>query len=215
MKLISEAEKFAVAGRLPQWPVHPLLHGESAQDFDGLLEAFMDEVEPRGAIEDMYVRDMARIVWEMLRLHRARAAIINTGFCAAIEAVTARLLEHAGETFDRRKQRAAGMARHWFIGDRQDAQKLLNRFELDEWAFAADAMRRASPALEPFDKALASLEVRRDKTLACIAAYRVNFAGKVRAAAARMVDPESTGMPRLVDAGSVAHGEAARGEAAE
>src|SRR4051812_35008800 len=113
MKLISEAEKFAAAGRLPHWPGHPLLHGESAQDFDGLLEAFVDEVEPRGAIEDMYVRDMARIVWEMLRLHRARAAIINTGFCAAIERVTDRLMEHAGETFDRRKQRAAEMARHW------------------------------------------------------------------------------------------------------
>src|SRR5215510_9087697 len=136
--------KFAAGGRLPHWPGHPLLHGESAQDFNGLLAAFVDEVEPRGAIEDMYVRDMARIVWDMLRLHRARAAIINTGFGAAIEAVTARLMEHAGETFDRRRQRAAEMARHWFIGDRHDAQKLLNRFELDEWAFAAEAMRRAT-----------------------------------------------------------------------
>jgi hypothetical protein len=149
----------------------------------------------------MYVRDMARIVWEMLRLHHARAAITNTGFCAAIEAVSARLMEHAGETFDRRKQRAAEMARQWFTGDRHDAQKLLTRFELDEWAFAAEAMRRATPVLEPFDKALTSLEGRRDKMLACIAAYRVNFAGKVRAAAERMVDAEA--MPRLVDAGAV------------
>jgi hypothetical protein len=33
---------------LPHWPVHPLLHGESAQDFNGLLDAFRDEVEPHG-----------------------------------------------------------------------------------------------------------------------------------------------------------------------
>ena len=197
----------ARAGEASHWPTLPLLQGESGTDFDRLLQAFVHEVEPRGAVEDMYVRDIARIVWEMLRLRRCETAMINAGFCGAIEAVASRLMEHLGEPYEPRRQKAAELARQWFVGDRHEVLKLLGRFELDESALEAEAIRRSSRVLEPVEKALMALEARRDKALGCIAFYRASFARKVRETAARMVEAQGREVARLPGAGAAASAE--------
>ena len=61
-------------------PKSPLLITESAAEFDALRGAFEQEIKPRGIIEHMYVYDIACIVWEILRLRRGKAAIINAAF---------------------------------------------------------------------------------------------------------------------------------------
>jgi hypothetical protein len=62
----------------------PLLITESEEDFAALKEALTLEIKPRGIIEQMYVTDIAHIVWEILRLRHCKVAIINTAFKDAL-----------------------------------------------------------------------------------------------------------------------------------
>src|SRR6476659_324467 len=71
-----------------------LLITESAEDFDALNAALMEEIKPRGIIERLYVADIAALVWEILRLRRCKNAIINIAFKDALSHIVYRL---AGE----------------------------------------------------------------------------------------------------------------------
>ena len=73
-------------------PKLPLLITESADEFDALRDAFEQEIKPRGLIEQMYVHDFCSIVWEILRLRRCKALIINAAFRGALEHLLAQLL---------------------------------------------------------------------------------------------------------------------------
>jgi len=176
--------------------------GESCSDFHRLFQAFAREVEPRGAVEEMYVRDIARIVWETLRLQRTKSVTISTAYCAAVEAIVGRLMTHLGEPPDRRRAQTAELVRQWFGGNKHESLQLLNRFDLDESAFAAEAIRQSSFVLDPIDKTLTALEARRDKALAGIVAYRASFARKMRDTVARIAEAESRELPRPADAGA-------------
>ena len=63
---------------------------------------------------------------------------------------------------------------------------MLGKFQLDEIAIEAEAIRELSQHLEPLDKMLRSLEARRDRALALVVEYRVNLAHQLREAAERM-----------------------------
>ena len=95
-------------------PTPPLLITESKEEFDRIRGALHEEIKPRGIIEEMYVADIAHLVWEVLRLRRCKAGIINAAFRSALQAVLTQLLrEPGGSEFDIR-QRADKLARNWF-----------------------------------------------------------------------------------------------------
>ena len=95
-------------------PTAPLLLTESKDEFDLLRDNLNDEVKPRGIIEQMYVEDIAYLVWEILRLRRSKAAIINLAFRDALTEVVAQLLRNPGERKHQLKDRAEKLAREWF-----------------------------------------------------------------------------------------------------
>src|SRR5262249_23526327 len=57
---------------------------------------------------------------------------------------------------------------------KNQVSELLGRFDLDESAIEAEAIRRSSADLELLDRMLASLETRRNKALGCVAVWRSN-----------------------------------------
>jgi hypothetical protein len=62
----------------------PLLRSETEREFDQLLSALRGEIEPSGIIEDIYVAEIAIIIWEILRLRRCKVTILNTAFRKAL-----------------------------------------------------------------------------------------------------------------------------------
>jgi hypothetical protein len=54
-------------------------------------------IKPQGIIEQMYVHDICSIVWEILRLRRCKALIINAAFRSALEHLLAQLLAPPGD----------------------------------------------------------------------------------------------------------------------
>ena len=183
-------------------PKLPLLITESADEFDALRDAFEQEIKPRGIIEQMYVHDISAIVWEILRLRRCKVVIINSAFRSALQVLLMQLLKQPGQQDYHVKDEAQALAQGWFTDKEAHKQvlEILSRFELDETAIEAEAIRKSSADLELLDRMLTSLESRRDKALGSVAEYRASLAHQLRQSADRIIDGK--GVLRLEDASS-------------
>jgi hypothetical protein len=180
----------------------PLLITESADEFDAVRDAFEREIQPRGIVEHMYVDDISYIVWEILRLRRCKALIINAAFRSALDHLVAQLLRQPGEYEHEVRREAEALAQAWFIdkAGKKQVLELLSRFELDESAIEAEAIRRSSSELELLDRMLTSLESRRNKALRSVAEYRASLAHQLRESSDRIIDGKD--VLRLEDAAS-------------
>jgi hypothetical protein len=183
-------------------PKLPLLITESADEFDALRDAFEQEIKPRGIIEQMYVHDISSIVWEILRLRRCKVVIINSAFRSALQNVLTQLLKQPGQYDYEVADEAEALAHAWFTDQaaKKQVSEILARFDLDESAIEAEAIRSSSSDLELLDRMLTSLESRRNKALGCVAEYRVSLAQQLRESADRVIDGK--GVLRLEDAAS-------------
>jgi hypothetical protein len=180
-------------------PKTPLLITESADEFDALRDAFEQEIKPRGIIEQIYVHDICDIVWEIRRLQRCKVVIINSAFRSALEHLLRQLLEQSDQDdYDEvdgadeldEVDEAEALARAWFTD--QEAKKrvseILSRFNLNESAIEAEAIRKSSADLELLNRMLSSRESRYDKTLCRVAEYRASLAHQLRESADRIID---------------------------
>ena len=166
----------------------PLLITELEQDFASLSAALVQEIKPRGIVEQIYVADMAALVWEILRLRRCKAAIINAAFKDALGDLLDRL---AGIPIWRpRDEKRDALVRAWFSDPKakKEVSEILAKYQLDEFAIEAEAIRSRTKELEVLDRMLTSLEFRRNKTLRCIADYRDHFAAQVREVSDRVIE---------------------------
>jgi hypothetical protein len=171
-------------------PKLPLLITESADEFDAIRDAFEREIKPRGIIEQMYVHDISCIVWEILRLRRCKVVIINSAFRKALPNLLKELLREPGEHGFYPSNETEALALAWFTDHaaKKEVSEILSRFELDESAIEAEAIRSSSEDLELLDRMLTSLESRRNKALGCVAEYRANLAHQLRESADRIID---------------------------
>jgi hypothetical protein len=153
-------------------PKSPLLITESAEEFEALRTAFEQEIRPRGIIEHMYVYDIACIVWEILRLRRGKASIINAAFRDAFADVLTKCLTKPGK-FQLVRGHAEALTLDWFRGEegKKRVAEILSQNGLDEYAIEGEAIKRSAAALELLDRMLASLERRRTRALQCIGEY--------------------------------------------
>ena len=182
-------------------PKLPLLTTESADEFDALRDAFEQEIKPRGIIEQMYVHDICSIVWEILRLRRCKVVIINSAFRSALANLLVQLRQPGQQDFEAWDP-ARKLAHAWFTDKeaKKQVSETLGRFDLDESAIEAEAVRKSSSELELLDRMLTSLESRRNKALGCVAEYRASLAHQLRESAERIIDGK--GVLRLEDAAS-------------
>ena len=169
----------------------PLLITEFEDEFNQIRDALNKEINPRGIIEEIYVWDIADLLWEILRLRRCRAVIINCGYRPALVALLQQCLREPGllDSFDEMK--AQDLAIKWFTNeDEGKAQvlKLLAKFQLDELSIEAESIRTQASDLERLDRLLSSLETRRDKALQSIAEFRGGLAKQLRESGARMIE---------------------------
>ncbi len=94
-------------------PVSPLLMTESEDEFDRIRDAFDEELKLRGIVEQMYVTDIAYLVWEILRLRRCKAAIINSALHPALKVILLQLLRKPGEHSYEVDKKAQSLVEAW------------------------------------------------------------------------------------------------------
>jgi hypothetical protein len=183
-------------------PKRAVLNSESADEFAAIHQALVREIKPRGFVEHMYVDDINFILWEILRLRRCKAVIINAGFRGALVHLLMQCLRQPGQLDYIVKDKAEALALGWFSDQdvKNQVAEILDQFGLDESAIEAEAVRRSSSDLELFDRMLTSLESRRNRALRCIGEYRDGLARRLRESADRII--EAKGVLRLEDKSS-------------
>src|ERR1700689_4545225 len=73
----------------------PLIPGESTEVFDDLCARLMGSVKPADPVEAFWVREVAELVWDVVRLRRLKAGL----FSVAASKGMAQLLRDLGESF--------------------------------------------------------------------------------------------------------------------
>ncbi len=177
----------------------PLLSAESPDEFASLRKQLENEVVVRGPIEQIYLDDFANLVWEIWRVRRFKAAIINNSRLAALQTILKQLLARSDFVLSFDLEHAAkDLSRAWFHSKtaRTKVAKLLRKFEMNEDAIEAEAFRLCGEDVERLDRILAGLEFRRDKALRCITDYRQVFSKRLEQAADRILENDE--VPRLV-----------------
>ncbi len=201
-----------------------LLRSECEHEFDELLHALSGEIQPRGIVENLYVEEIAGIIWEILRLRRCKVTIMNMSFEKVLHHLISLHLkmrrpakEEESKTADgllleiwrpptkseiERSKKINRLVRGWFTSDegKQKVLSILRRSHLDESVIDAEVIRASFSDLQLLEKLLISLEARRDRSLRRMMEYRESFADRVRTSTHRVIEGEPEQPPRLEEA---------------
>jgi hypothetical protein len=169
----------------------PVLRSESADEYTSLHKMLIEDIRPQGAIEAVYVEEITALIWDIQRLRKCKVNVIHQMSRRALGSI---LLQFLPTT---EKIKAEPLSHRWFEDEaaKEEVSKILKRFELDESAIEAEAIKLASEELEWLDKALVSALSRLDKSLRFVKSYRADFIDDVRRHSARLLIDDSTSQP--------------------
>ena len=113
-------------------PLPPLLISESDEEFNALREALYKELRPNGIIERMYVEEFVDLAWQIARLKRCKAGVINLAFHQASKNILWELLEAGPD-----------VARDWIFYPKMGKQVEagLASYKLDSSIIIAEAIK--------------------------------------------------------------------------
>jgi hypothetical protein len=156
----------AAAGRQPA-----LLPEEDPAEYEGLRARFVAAVEPRDAVEELWVDDLAELTYEMRRLRHIRMRIVALARPEAFERLSA-------ETKARR------LAMAWGEGRDADEYAILTEMKPTPEDITAKAFELRLAAVERISGMIAQAETRRNIALREIDRRRDALAARLRTAAA-------------------------------
>lgn len=174
----------------------PLIMTESEIEFDRISAALEQLIRPDDFIERIYVTDMVHYYWEILRLRRCKAQIINANFHSVITENVNDRAQSESIDLDSCKSRddvqitATEISKPVFMGEEENklALQTIDELGLDAAAVEAHAVRKSFADLERLERLLATLEARRDKALRRIAEYRAGLSQILRECSDRIIE---------------------------
>jgi hypothetical protein len=160
----------------------PLLRSESVEEYFDIRERLTSEIKPQGIIEELYIEDMAGVVFDIRRLQRCKIGIINSALLEALTNLLKQLLPEPDYGFSEHEKEIDALARDWFVkkSAKQEVLKILQAFGLDETAIEAEAMRIKAGELELFDRMLTLARSRFDRAIRCVSEYKDSLARRLR-----------------------------------
>lgn len=164
----------------------PLLQGENGADFEALYDRVSATVGPRDAIEEIWVRDVVDILWEILRLRRLKTNYMRSMSHAGVE----KLLE---PRVDYRHKNE--LTKGWALRDREpmkEVKAMLKQSGLDEKAIEAQTFVANIETLERIDRMLMQLKTRRNIAFREIDRHRAVLAQRLRELALEIEDAAFT-----------------------
>jgi hypothetical protein len=184
----------------------PVLITESVNEFVALRKALDDEIKPNGVIEQALVDDLAAVMWEILHLRRIRAEILNGAFGEALIKILEQVWSENFEDYVERDHAIEALAWQW-LGNDSDAKakvsELLAHHQLDETVVEAEAFRIRAADLERLDFMLNRAELRCEKVLTGIAAFRQGLGKLLRQVTDQMLEhPVAGQIVPMVKSGS-------------
>ncbi len=163
----------------------PLYEGEDKEAYDHLQARLRSAVIPQDVIEEIWVRDLADLVWETLRLRRLKARLMDAASVSELE----RLRRAAVPQFLSRQSRLANLG-----GDKAAAESkvddLLGKASTDRGILEALTLSARLNDFERIDQLIMQSEGRRTTVLKEIDRHRDVLARRLREAVADIEDAE-------------------------
>jgi hypothetical protein len=153
-------------------PPPPLVNGEDGAAYDRLAARIMAAVAPANVIEEIWVRDVVDLVWDVVRLRRLKAGLFKVGATDGMRQLLRSVGEWDHKAHDWTARKPAAVA----AVNAQLSAAGLDMNDLTTSTFAARIDQ-----FERIERMLAAAEVRRAAALDAIENRRV--AERLRAAA--------------------------------
>jgi hypothetical protein len=157
----------------------PLIIGEDPADYAQLTAKVLAVVRPGDFIEEMLARDVIDLFWEVTRLRRLKAGLLDANRGKGIKEI----LFSLGST-DHAHNRA--VAARWHLGDkdtRDGVAEVLADAGLSVEAIMGQTLSLSIDSIERIDRMIASAEARRGNALREIDRHRTTLRLTVRAVA--------------------------------
>ena len=153
-----------------------LLFSESPREYELLRKALQQLIQPRNAIEHIWVGDLVHGEHELWRLRQLPSRIIRSKTPQALRNLL-KLVFDVSESDE-----IDDLASKWFTNKtaKRRVARILRDFGLDETSIDAGAFLLATTEIEKFDTRKAELETRRDKILRQIEDHRAGLAIQVK-----------------------------------
>jgi hypothetical protein len=161
----------------------PVITGELASAFEELLDRAREVVKPADIIEEMWVRDVVDLEWEILRYRRLKAHLLLASQYTGLERVLSPLVGvEAYKLSNEWAQRDPGAV--------TEVDKLLASAGLTIDAVMAEAFAARIRELDCIERMVASAEGRRAEALRELARHREASAAGLKDAIKKVEDAE-------------------------
>ena len=154
----------------------PLLPSESAADSEGLRARLRAKIAPRDVVEEIWLRDILDLQWEILRMRRLKGRILSSSSPSGLESLLNRRVDYL---------KIRRYAEDWGNGNKErihEIESLLNRLGLSRLDIDAHSLLKMLDPLERIDRLIAQAEARRNNALREIEKSREAAARRMRAA---------------------------------
>jgi hypothetical protein len=144
----------------------PLLNGEDPRAYDKLLAEVSSYVKPADILEEIWVREVVDLVWEVFRMRRLKVSLMNAMQRHRLRKVLGAVFE--GESADR-------LTEEWLAGDPvaiQTVDEAIGSRRLSMDAVMAEAISTKLDDIEQIDRLIAMAETRSNGTLREIDRHR-------------------------------------------
>jgi hypothetical protein len=152
----------------------PILSGEDSGAYEALHDQIRTAVTPKDVLEEIWVRDVADLVWEALRLRRLKATLFSTQAHRGLGELLKPLVDyndrhHLVESWARRE--ASGVAK---------VNAILKKAKLNDEAITAETFAISAETFEKIDRLITQVEVRRNAMLREIDRHRDALGQRLR-----------------------------------
>ncbi len=164
----------------------PLLEGEDSAAYDGLLARVSGAVEPTDIIEEIWIRDIVDLEWEVQRLRRLKAQLITVTAHKGLKQI---LLDLKLTDYNT----ASALSVAWAQCDSdsiKEVEELLASAELTMDTVMAQTLALKLDQVDRIDRMLMSAEARRNSVLREIDRHRASVAQALRQAVKDIEDAQ-------------------------
>ena len=157
----------------------PLLPGEKEADYARLVTRVVGAAEPRDTIEELLIRDVIDLSWEIARQRRVKAGILKASMSDGVQEVLDNLGHGQGQGYGYTRE----LGRSWATGDKsaqKEVARALNAAGLAIDEVTAKTLESRLDSFERLDRMLASAEARRNNALREIDRHRDVLGAAVR-----------------------------------
>ena len=154
----------------------PLLPNESLADYEGLKSLLRAKIGPRDVVEEIWLRDILDLQWEVLRMRRLKSRILSSSSPLGLESLLKRRVNYL---------HLAGLVEGWGKGDKdtiKEIENLLKHLGLTKTDIDAHSLLKSLDQLERIDRMISQAEARRNTALREIERSRETAARRMRAA---------------------------------